>query len=87
MNAQLTGPTRPIREVLDPIIADYGIKQVMLAVLGRLARRPRPPDDALQKRHKRLIPLDNHLRQDIGLPPLPKPSVYLDLTAYAPRDP
>ncbi len=54
--------SQPLRAALDDIIATHGRWRVLLALFLRPARRepPLPP-----------LGLNNHLRRDIGLEPLP----------------
>jgi hypothetical protein len=55
---------QPLRAALDDIIETHGRWRVLLALLARPLRReaPLPP-----------LGLNDHLRRDIGLEPLPPP--------------
>jgi hypothetical protein len=56
--------SQPLRAALDDIIETHGRWRVLLALLARPLRReaPLPP-----------LCLNDHLRRDIGLEPLPPP--------------
>jgi hypothetical protein len=56
---------RALRAALDSIIETYGRRRVLLALLLRPRRSNPPPPPPLG--------LNNHLRRDIGLEPLPPP--------------
>ena len=58
----------PLRAALDDIIEAHGRWRVLLALLLR-PLRPRPPLPPLG--------LNDHLRRDIGLEPLPPPADWL----------
>lgn len=49
---------------IDTVIAKYGTRAVLLRVLRAWLKAKRPPPS---------IVLNDHLRQDIGLPPLMQP--------------
>ena len=84
MNALPIEPHTPLRETLDDLIHDYGLRQVTMALLRRLAKRTRPPDTKVGLRAKDARQLDlmsDHLRADLGLPPAERHKAYVDLHA------
>ncbi|UWQ17474.1 hypothetical protein [Jannaschia sp. M317] len=57
-------PSAPTRDIIDTAIALHGPGRVLLAALRAMVRpKSRPPDAALP----------DHLRRDLGLPPMPPP--------------
>lgn len=52
---------------LEHVLAELGIRRTLTALLRLLIAAKRPPPRPRQHH----APLDNHLRRDIGLPPLP----------------
>ena len=72
MNAlPLKNPT-PLAEVVDDLVANFGLRRVLLAVAARLFRKQHPPDSlSFPKlgRQPGIETLSDHLRQDLGLPP------------------
>lgn len=74
MNAVPMKPKVALSETLDDLIADHGLRPVILGLLGRLAKRTRPPDTKVKPRRgpaPRLDQINDHMRADLGLPPLP----------------
>ena len=68
-------------DVIDNLIADFGIKRVLLALAARLFRRK--PAQAMDnfpnlENQPGVAQLDNHLRADLGLPPLTDRSPLVD---------
>jgi len=78
MNALHVKPGVSLKHTLDELIADHGLRSVLLALLGRITKRTRPPDISVGPAAKDAPGLDllnDHLRADLGLPPaLPKRS-------------
>jgi hypothetical protein len=69
MNAlPVRGPTP--QEIIDDLIAEFGIRKDVVATVARLLRRTRPPDIALLRDQPGVADLGDRLRIDIGLPPL-----------------
>lgn len=62
---------------IDKLIADYGLRKILLVLAARLIRRLRPPDNKKQPAGGDTIP--NYLRKDLGLPPEPPPRLVIDL--------
>ena len=61
-----------LSEVVDGLIADFGLRRVLLALMARIVKRTRPPDTT--SRHSLAAQpgvewLDDRVRADIGLPP------------------
>ena len=92
MNA-LPLKNRPhLSEMVDELIADFGARRVLLALVARLIKRTRPPDtrpgratgqDLAAQAGVEL--LDDRVRADIGLPPKrERPNVDL-LAGYSSR--
>ncbi|MEP3347942.1 MAG: hypothetical protein ABJN34_02935 [Litoreibacter sp.] len=84
MNALPIEPNTPLKDTLDDLISDYGLRHVVLALLSRLAKRTRPPDTKVELRAKDVRQLDllsDHLRADLGLPPASPCRTYVDLHA------
>lgn len=80
MNAIPLKP-RP-QDAIDKLIADHGIGTVFLTVLARLFKRTRLPNIAAHARDHRprdLNLMDDHLRQDLGLPPREQSRLQIDL--------
>lgn len=72
MNALPIQTIRPPRDVIDELVTNFGIRQVLLAVIKRMFKRSRPPDaDELHRAlsRARVEGLSDHLRKDMGLPP------------------
>lgn len=82
MNALPIEPHTPLRETLDDLIHDYGLRQVTMALLRRLAKRTRPPDTKVGlsvKDAPKLDLMNDHLRADLGLPPAQPNKALIDL--------
>ncbi|MCK0122279.1 MAG: hypothetical protein ABJO29_10285 [Yoonia sp.] len=56
------------QEIIDDLVAEFGIKKVVLATVARLFKRTRPPDLAVEKQPG-VDGLSDRMRADIGLPP------------------
>ncbi|WP_341367530.1 hypothetical protein [Yoonia sp. BS5-3] len=72
MNALPLDTSQTPREVIDDLVASFGLRRVLLAVLTRVFRRSRPPDAPSFPNLHWQPDVDNlsaHLRQDLGLPP------------------
>lgn len=63
--------TRPFdpHAALAQVLAELGTRRTLAALLRQLAAAKRPPPRPRRRQQHAL--LDNHLRRDIGLPPLP----------------
>jgi len=88
MNALPLKPNTNVKDTLDALIADHGLRPVLLSLLGRITKRTRPPDTKVGRpRHtpERLDLLDDHLRADLGLPPKGPYRAYVDLEALRHR--
>ncbi len=75
MNALPLKPQTPLSEVVDDLVADFGAKRVLLALVARLITRTRPPDTTgLPSLHAQpgVEDLPDAVRADIGLPPKEK---------------
>ncbi len=81
MNAlPLKNPT-PLAEVVDDLVANFGLRRVLLAVAARLFRNQHPPDSlSFPKlgRQPGVETLSDHLRQDLGLPPDMHHRIHID---------
>ncbi|PTX54142.1 hypothetical protein C8N43_2949 [Litoreibacter ponti] len=64
-----------LNDTLDDLIADHGLRPVLLGLLARIAKRTRPPDH----KYERLDLLDDHMRADLGLPPAEPHKAKVDL--------
>ncbi len=78
MNALPLKPQVTPHGEIDRLIADYGLRRILLALAGRLFRRSRPPDKPKSRGRVDVIP--PYLRKDLGLPPEPPPRIMIDLT-------
>lgn len=60
-------PIQDPQAALAQILADLGLRRTVAAIIRQLLSPQRPP-------HKSgpALPLSNHIRRDIGLPPLPE---------------
>ena len=72
MNAARIHPKPLPRIAVEEIVADHGLRPVVLALIalalrGKRGPAPRPPD------------LPDHLRRDVGLNPLPQGRKYWEL--------
>ncbi|MEO0929286.1 MAG: hypothetical protein AAFY14_01360 [Pseudomonadota bacterium] len=81
MNAlPLKGP-QPLADVVDDLVANFGLRRVVLAVAARLFRKQHPPDSAsfpMLGRQRGVDTLSDHLRQDLGLPPDIHHKIHID---------
>lgn len=65
-NAQTPG------EIIDDLVASFGARRVLMAVITRVFRRTRPPDSRSFPKLRwqpGVEDLSDHLRKDLGLPP------------------
>lgn len=72
MNALPIHTGRPPRDVIDELIASFGVRPVLFAVIKRMFKRSRPPDieaHRLALSRARIEGLSDRLRKDVGLPP------------------
>ncbi|UWQ79785.1 hypothetical protein K3725_01895 [Leisingera sp. S132] len=60
-------PVHDHQAVLAQILADLGLRRTLIALLRQMFAAQSPP-----RRPDRTPPLSNHMRRDIGLPPLPE---------------
>lgn len=84
MNAYPLKPGTQVKDTLDALIADHGLRPVLLTLLSRLTKRTRPPDTGVGLKATDVPKLDllnDHLRADLGLPPAPSKRAYVDLHA------
>lgn len=84
MNALPLKPDTNVKDTLDALIDDHGLRPVLLSLLARITKRTRPPDRKVGPRGKdapRLDLLNDHLRADLGLPPAPPSRAHIDLHA------
>jgi len=73
MNAlPLKNPVTP-QAALDRLIADYGLRKVLLAFVARLVALPARP------KARKIDVIPPYLRKDLGLPPEPPPRTMVDL--------
>ena len=89
MNALPLKPRLSLRDAIDQLVADYGVRPVLLAIAGRILKRSRPPDSEakpLLKNQPGIDALDDRLRSDIGLPPVEPPRAYVDMNLLFKRD-
>ncbi|KIC15181.1 hypothetical protein [Leisingera sp. ANG-Vp] len=63
----LHAPIRDPHAALAQILASLGLRRTLMAILRQIIAAHSPPRDA-----GRTSPLNNHMRRDIGLPPLPE---------------
>jgi len=82
MNALPVSKPTP-QEIIDKLIADFGIRQVLLATITRILRQTRPPDIL-----KARVPhtLSDRMREDIGLPPQKTEKVSVELLTMLHRN-
>ncbi len=81
MNALPLRNPQPLADVVDDLVASFGLRRVLLAVAARLFRKQHPPDSLSLKKTRRLPAVDklsDHLRQDVGLPPKLHEQVRID---------
>ncbi|MDX8354687.1 hypothetical protein [Cognatiyoonia sp. IB215182] len=81
MNALPLKNPQPLTEVVDDLVANFGLRRVILAVAARLFRKQHPPDiqaQSSQSKRRNVDLLSNHLRQDLGLPPQTHQQVRID---------
>ncbi|MEL6682491.1 MAG: hypothetical protein AAFQ09_07575 [Pseudomonadota bacterium] len=81
MNALPLKNHQPLAEVVDDLVANFGLRRVVLAVAARLFRKQHPPDSQNFPQLSRQVGVDalsDHLRQDLGLPPEMNRKVHID---------
>lgn len=81
MNALPLDNSHNPREVVADLVASFGFRRVLLAVLSQVFRRTRPPDpESFPELRKQpgLDTLSNHLRKDLGLPPDNSRTIHID---------
>ncbi|SFR43022.1 hypothetical protein [Litoreibacter janthinus] len=84
MNALPLEPRPVLTDTLDELINDHGLHRVVLTLLGRLAKRTRPPDIKVGPKAADVPGLDllnDHLRADLGLPPAAPNRAMVELEA------
>ena len=89
MNALPLKPRVSLKQTIDDLIADYGVRPVLLTLIRRVLKRSRPPDAVyapLLKDQPGIDALDDRLREDIGLPPIERPKVHVDMSVLFKRD-
>jgi uncharacterized protein YjiS (DUF1127 family) len=64
MNARHIDEPMPVNRALERLVSQYGTLPVLLAMIRRMVRRQNRPSRA------KLSPMSDHIRRDIGLPPL-----------------
>jgi len=72
MNALPLDTNHTPREVIDDLVANFGFRRVLLAVLTQIFKRSQPPDVGPFPRLETqggVDGLSDHLRKDLGLPP------------------
>lgn len=82
MNALPLDTNQTPRAVIDDLVANFGMRRVLLAVLTRVFRRSRPPDTGpfpMLAAQTNIDGLSDHLRKDLGLPPNANRRVEIDL--------
>jgi hypothetical protein len=57
------------QDIIDELVAEFGIKKVVIATIARLFKRTRPPNTAPVPKHPSVDQLSDRMRADIGLPP------------------
>ncbi len=80
MNAVPLKPGQSLADVMDELIASYGLKGVVLTLAAKMLKRTRPPDieaDLDLRGQPELDLMPDRLRADIGLAPKPKPNPYV----------
>ncbi len=80
MNAVPLKPGPSLADVMDELIASYGVRGVMLALAAKMVKRTRPPDtkaDLALRGQPELDLMPDRLRADIGLEPKPKQCPYV----------
>ena len=81
MNALPLKSGRTPQAVIDELVADFGFKQVFLAVAARVFRKsgPAKKDQASQRENLLKVEnMDDHLRFDLGLPPSSDNKLFTD---------
>jgi hypothetical protein len=74
------------QDIIDELVAEFGIKKVVLATIARLFKRTRPPDAVLIEKQPGIDELSDRMRADIGLPPQEQgPPVQIDLIQFGQR--
>ncbi len=72
MNALPMKNPQPLGAVVDELVANFGLRQVLLAVAARLFRKQHPPDSGTFPKLVKQPGVDrlsDHLRADLGLQP------------------
>ncbi|MEK0164581.1 hypothetical protein VWZ88_09040 [Phaeobacter sp. JH20_36] len=64
-STQFPTPLRDPHAALAQILADLGLRRTLTAILRQMIAAQSPP-----RRRASTLPICNHLRRDIGLPPL-----------------
>ena len=85
MNALPIENAQTPREVIDDLVASFGLRRVLLAVITRVFRRTRPPDSPSfpnLRRQPGVDTLSEHLRRDLGLPPDTGRAFRIDLITH-----
>ena len=81
MNALPLKNPKPLADVVDDLVTNFGLRRVLLAVAARLFRKQHPPDSlSFPKlgRQPGIDTLSDHLRQDLGLPPDTHHRIHID---------
>ena len=85
MNALPLENAQNPREVIDDLVANFGLRRVLLAVITWSFRRTRPPDSPSFPNLRQQPGVDNlseHLRRDLGLPPDTGSTFRIDLITH-----
>lgn len=82
MNALPLKTAPALKDTLEELIQDHGLRSVLLTLLVRITKRTRPPDTKVALKAKDAPGLDllnDHLRADLGLPPSTYNRALIDL--------
>jgi hypothetical protein len=89
MNALPINKSKLPSTIIDDLIADFGLKTVLLALAARIVRRRREKgstDFPGLSNQPGLEGLGDHLRRDLGLPPAQGRKIYVDPILLMRRD-
>lgn len=89
MNALPLKPGQSPADIIEELIANHGLRAVVLALVTKLVKRTRPPDmvaDPALRDQPEIDQLSDRMRADIGLPPKTPERAHIDLARAMQRD-